>query len=69
MYERDIDRMIESAREIAEELSAKGRTQEAEVIRSLCRSRVAARETNKRLAADNRALRQDYERLCGDRPK
>jgi len=66
---RDVDRMIERARDAAEYFWAIGMRAEAETIRSLCRSRVAARETNRRLAADNRKLRQDFEKLCADRPE
>lgn len=69
MNERDIDKLIENAREIAEELWAVGRMREAETIRRLCASRVQSRETNRRLHRDNLALRRDYEKLCGDLPK
>jgi hypothetical protein len=66
MNERDIDRMIEDARKIADRIADGHWSPDAEVIRKLCTSRAMARETNKRLAADNRKLRADFERVCED---
>lgn len=57
MHEADINRVIEGARKIADGLAEAGRAADAELIRSLCRSRTASRETNRRLKLDNDALR------------
>lgn len=56
------ERTISDAREIAAELKAAGRHQQAETILRLCRSNSALRETASRLSADNMALRSQIKR-------
>jgi hypothetical protein len=63
MTENDIDRLIAEARKIADGMAEGGWNANAETIRSLCRSRAGARETNRRLASDNRVLRAEIEAL------
>jgi hypothetical protein len=58
MTDKDIDTMLDRARGIATELAEGGWNANAEVIRSLVRSRIAARETNRRMKQDNDALRR-----------
>ncbi len=58
MTDRDIDRLIEAARAVAARLDMQGDHTAADTIRRLATSRTASRETNRRLAADNRILRE-----------
>ena len=58
MNDRDIDRMITEARTLAARLDAEGARADAALIRRLARSRAAAREANRRLYQDNRALQE-----------
>lgn len=58
MNERDIDRLIKRAREIADFLDLEDMNLMAADIRRLATSRAQARETNRRLWSDNQDLRR-----------
>lgn len=58
MNDRDIDALLAAGRRVADQLERDCQPIEAEIVRLLCRSRSAARETNRRLYADNAVLRR-----------
>lgn len=57
MNERDLESLIAAARALADRLDAEGSKDAGALVRRLANSRVQARETNRRLYADNLALR------------
>lgn len=61
MNDRDKDALIVAARLVADQLDRDGCSVQAAVVRRLCTSRAASRAANRRLYADNLALRRQID--------